>query len=128
MIPGTIRAPWHSFLKSPKRGSKKKSVQFLSDHPNPENRVGRMQEEVALRGGLPPGHKTESHEFEETKHIVYSLPLKPNYRTQTEPFRGDILRGPTNDIRFLATPGKPRGELVLEEGIEPTRPLPATRF
>ena len=49
--------------------------EFLSDHPNPEHRVGRVDEEVEKLGGVPPNAKRDSAEFEAIKHEVLALPV-----------------------------------------------------
>jgi hypothetical protein len=53
----------------------KNPPQFLSDHPNPGNRVARVDEEVDKLGGVPPNAKRDSAEFEAIKREVLSLPV-----------------------------------------------------
>jgi hypothetical protein len=53
----------------------KNPPQFLSDHPNPGNRVERVDEEVEKLGGVPPNAKRDSAEFEEIKREVMALPV-----------------------------------------------------
>src|SRR5256885_644291 len=53
----------------------KNPPQFLSDHPNPENRLERVHEEVDKLGGLPANAKRDSPEFEATKREVMALPV-----------------------------------------------------
>ncbi|HUE42562.1 MAG TPA: M48 family metallopeptidase [Candidatus Sulfotelmatobacter sp.] len=48
--------------------------QFLSDHPNPGNRVERVNEEIDKLGGVPPNAKRDSTEFESIKREVLALP------------------------------------------------------
>jgi hypothetical protein len=48
--------------------------EFFSDHPNPEHRVERVQEEIDKLGGLPRNMKKDSVGFRETKHLVLALP------------------------------------------------------
>jgi Zn-dependent protease with chaperone function len=48
--------------------------QFLSDHPNPGNRVERVNEEIDKLGGVPPNAKRDSAEFESIKREVIALP------------------------------------------------------
>ncbi len=48
--------------------------QFLSDHPNPGNRVERVDEEIEKLGGVPPNARKDSAEFEAIKREVMSLP------------------------------------------------------
>jgi hypothetical protein len=49
--------------------------EFFSDHPNPEHRVERVNEEINKLGGLPPKMKKDSVEFEAIKREVMALPV-----------------------------------------------------
>ena len=49
--------------------------EFFSDHPNPERRVERVNEEINKLGGLPPKMKKDSAEFEAIKREVMALPV-----------------------------------------------------
>ena len=51
--------------------------QFLSDHPNPGNRIERVNEEIDKLGGVPPNAKRDSGEFEAIKREVMALPAPP---------------------------------------------------
>lgn len=53
----------------------KNPPQFLSDHPNPGNRVERVNEEIDKLGGVRPNAKRDSTEFEAIKREVLSLPV-----------------------------------------------------
>jgi Zn-dependent protease with chaperone function len=48
---------------------------FFSDHPSPDNRLARVDEEVARLGGPPANAKRDSSEFEAIKREVLALPL-----------------------------------------------------
>lgn len=48
--------------------------EFFSDHPNPEHRVERVEEEIDKLGGLPRNVKKDSVEFEAIKHEVLTMP------------------------------------------------------
>ena len=52
--------------------------QFLSDHPNPGNRIERVNEEIDKLGGVPPNAKRDSPEFEAAKREVMALPAPKN--------------------------------------------------
>jgi hypothetical protein len=54
-----------------------KPLEFFSNHPSPEHRVGRVMEEVDKLGGPPANYKTDSAEFQEIKRHVVSLPPPP---------------------------------------------------
>lgn len=53
------------------------SAEFLSDHPNPEHRIDRIEEEIDRLGGAPPHAMHDSPEFESIKRYVKSLPPPP---------------------------------------------------
>jgi beta-barrel assembly-enhancing protease len=53
----------------------KNPPQFLSDHPNPGNRVERVDEEVDKLGGVPENAKRDSAEFEAIRREVIALPV-----------------------------------------------------
>lgn len=60
-------------LESETKG--KNPPQFLSDHPNPGNRVERVDEEIDKLGGVPANAKRDSSEFEAIKREVLALPV-----------------------------------------------------
>jgi hypothetical protein len=49
--------------------------EFFSDHPNPEHRVERVDEEIEKLGGVPPNARRDSAEFEAIKREVLALPV-----------------------------------------------------
>jgi beta-barrel assembly-enhancing protease len=49
--------------------------EFFSDHPNPEHRVERVDEEIDKLGGLPAKMKRDSLEFEAVKRELLALPV-----------------------------------------------------
>jgi beta-barrel assembly-enhancing protease len=53
----------------------KNPPQFLSDHPNPGNRVERVDQEIDKLGGPPPNAKKDSADFEAIKREVMALPV-----------------------------------------------------
>src|SRR6202165_5764611 len=53
----------------------KNPPQFLSDHPNPEHRVERVNEEIDRLGGPPGNGKRDSGDFEAIKREVLALPV-----------------------------------------------------
>jgi hypothetical protein len=53
----------------------KNPPQFLSDHPNPGNRVARVDDEIDKLGGVAPNAKRDSAEFEAVKREVMALPV-----------------------------------------------------
>ena len=53
----------------------KNPPEFLSDHPNPEHRVERVNDEIERLGGIPTNAKRDSAAFEATKREVLALPV-----------------------------------------------------
>jgi len=56
-----------------------RTLQFFSDHPNPQNRINDVDVEIKQLG-QPRGTKTDSPEFEETKQNLAQLPPPPQRR------------------------------------------------
>jgi predicted Zn-dependent protease len=50
-------------------------AQFFSDHPNPENRVGRVDEEISKLGNVSKNARRDSSEFHNAKAAVQKLPV-----------------------------------------------------
>ena len=55
----------------------KQPAQFFSDHPNPSNRVERVDQEVDMLGGPPANYKSDSPEFKQVHSYIRSLPQPP---------------------------------------------------
>ena len=53
----------------------KNPPEFFSDHPNPDHRVERVDEEIQKLGGIPPNARRDSQEFEAAKREVMNLPV-----------------------------------------------------
>ncbi len=69
------RAMMQFFEKLEAETQGKNPPQFLSDHPNPGNRVERVDEEIDKLGGVPANAKRDSAEFEAVKREILSLPV-----------------------------------------------------
>lgn len=69
------RALAQFFQKLQKESEGKTPPEFFSDHPSPEHRVERVQEEIQKLGGVPPNAKRDSPEFEAAKREVKALPV-----------------------------------------------------
>jgi beta-barrel assembly-enhancing protease len=69
------RAMSQFFEKLEAESKGKNPPQFLSDHPNPGNRVERVNEEIDKLGGVPPNAKRDSPEFEAIKRETLALPV-----------------------------------------------------
>ena len=69
------RAMAQFFEKLEAESKGKNPPEFFSDHPNPEHRVERVDEEVEKLGGVQPNFKQDSAEFEAIKREVLALPV-----------------------------------------------------
>jgi len=69
------------FFEKIEADSKERPIQFLSDHPDPDNRAGRVMEEVKLLGGPPAKYKTDSAGSQKAKAEVHALPKAPKAHT-----------------------------------------------
>ena len=67
-------------------------VEFFSNHPNPDNRVERINQEIDLLGGSSRGRRADSREFQEIKRYVMSLPAPPA-KGGTQSLEGNTGRG-----------------------------------
>jgi len=86
----------------------KNPPQFLSDHPNPGNRVERVNEEIDKLGGVPANPKRDSAEFEAIKREVMSLPA----------VKTPLLSAAS------ATPAPPSGNFVDYQGMDMALKVP----
>lgn len=75
------------FFEKLEKDSKSRPIQFLSDHPNPENRVSAVNMEIARMGGHLANYRTDSPEFHEIQSCVRTLPrpLKPAAAANAKP-------------------------------------------
>lgn len=69
------RAMAQFFEKLEAESKGKNPPEFLSDHPSPEHRVERVDEEIEKLGGVSPNAKRDSTEFEVIKREVLALPV-----------------------------------------------------
>ncbi len=80
-----------------------RTLQFFSDHPNPENRIKDVDEEIA-KLGASPGSKTDSPEFENIKRRLTTLPPPP--KAQGTPKAAAQQAPPPPSQRMLRFDGK----------------------
>jgi beta-barrel assembly-enhancing protease len=71
------RALAQFFEKIKAEAKGKEPAQFFSDHPNPGNRMGRIDEEVDKLGGPEPNYRSDSDDFRSIKIYVMKLPKPP---------------------------------------------------
>jgi hypothetical protein len=81
-------------------------VEFFSDHPNPDHRLERVDQEIEQLGGSPRGTKTDSREFQDIKRYVLSRPAPPVKgsapRLQADAGSGDRGQSSTTGLRILS--------------------------
>jgi hypothetical protein len=80
--------------------------EFFSDHPNPERRVERVEEEIDKLGGLPRNVKKDSVEFEAIKRVVLALPT----------VKKDILTAGGRAPRLMGPPPAPSRNYAEYQG------------
>jgi hypothetical protein len=70
--------------------------EFFSNHPSPEHRIERVNEEIQKLGGAPPNAKKDSAEFREIRKYLFSLPPAPRQAqvAETDPY-GTVGPGST---------------------------------
>jgi beta-barrel assembly-enhancing protease len=69
------RAMAQFFEKLEQETKGKNPPEFFSDHPSPDHRVGRVNEEIDKLGGIPPNARRDSADFEAVKREVMKLPV-----------------------------------------------------
>jgi hypothetical protein len=75
------RAMSQFFEKIEAESKGKNPPEFFSDHPVPEHRVERVNEEIDKMGGVPSNYETDSAEFRDIKRYILRLPPPPKRGT-----------------------------------------------
>jgi len=96
------------FFEKIQAQSKGRAVQFLSDHPNPDNRISKVQGEIQRLGGLSAGVRRDSPDFNSIKSKLASMPAPRNVPGRSTPNR-------TTDNRN-GRPDAPSGRMVTFNG------------
>lgn len=65
------------FLEKIQALDRQQPIEFFSDHPSPEHRVERIEEEIERLGGPPPGAREDSYQFHEIRTYLKRLPPPP---------------------------------------------------
>lgn len=79
-----------------------RAAEFFSDHPNPENRIGNVNNEIVKLGGAKPGARLDSPDFQEVKRMLAGAPAPNGNRTPSN--NGGGSKG--------GKPSRPSGRLV----------------
>ena len=69
------RAMAQFFEKLEAESKGKNPPEFFSDHPSPDHRLERVDQEIEKLGGTPPNARRDSQEFEAAKREVMNLPI-----------------------------------------------------
>ena len=100
------RAMAQFFEKLQAQSNGKNPMEFFSDHPNPDHRLERVDQEIDNLGGSPRGAKTDSQQFQNIKRYVLSRPGPPaKGGAQSVPANtgsGTRTGGSTTGLRILA--------------------------
>jgi beta-barrel assembly-enhancing protease len=76
----------------------KNPPEFFSDHPNPEHRVERVDEEVDKLGGVPANAKRDSADFETIKRELLALPVPKKGATAAVAGAGGTPAAPSGNF------------------------------
>lgn len=77
------RAMAQFFEKLQQQSNGRNPVQFFSNHPNPDHRIERVDEEIDKLGGPPRNYRKDSPEFHDAKKRLLALPAAPKLRTRS---------------------------------------------
>jgi beta-barrel assembly-enhancing protease len=83
--------------------------EFFSDHPNPDHRVGRVEEEISKIGGSPQEGTRDTAEFESIKREVLALPVV----AKPAPGAAAASKGPTLRPPGAVKVGPPSTSMAL---------------
>jgi hypothetical protein len=96
------RAMAQFFDKLAKEHKGTNTEQFFSNHPIPENRVIKVNDEIRKLGGLPPNPRTDSADFQDVKKIMLALPEpKAPPKNSSSPAKGKQAAPPLPSTRFV---------------------------
>jgi Peptidase family M48 len=97
------------FFEKIQAESKGRASEFFSDHPNPENRISNVQQEIIRLGGQPERARGDSGEFQSVKRELLAMggPARSGSRSAANTRPGDTRTG---------TPARPSSRLVTYNG------------
>jgi len=110
--PRALAAFFEKFITETQGGS---SMDFFSDHPNPDHRINRIDREVHRLGGVPESAKKDSPEFAAIKKEVAALPPPAKKQSATAnlsakmatlPAPGTVPVGPPSQTMTTTEVGK----------------------
>lgn len=65
------------FFEKIQKESKGRASEFFNSHPNPENRISNVQNEIQRLGGAPSRLRSDSGDFQEVKRIMLAMGPAP---------------------------------------------------
>ncbi|HET9801697.1 MAG TPA: M48 family metallopeptidase [Candidatus Acidoferrum sp.] len=86
------RAMAQFFEKIGAESKGKNPPEFFSDHPNPDHRIERVDQEIDKLGGTPPNARRDSQEFEAAKREVMNLPVVKKAAPGAQPPSGSLSK------------------------------------
>lgn len=95
------------FFEKIQAQSKSNASQFMSDHPNPANRISDVQKEIVKLNGALPDPKTDTPEFQTMKTAVAGMPAPRGGRG-----------GGTADARNSGVPASPSIRTTIYDGAD----------
>ena len=97
------------FFEKIQAESKGSASQFFSDHPNPENRITHVKQEIVKLGAAPPRLRGDSAEFQAVKRELLGMPApsKSGLPSSSNRRPGDTRTG---------APAAPSSRLVTYNG------------
>jgi len=97
------------FFEKIQAESKGRASEFFSDHPNPENRISHVQQEIGRLGGQPQRTRGDSGDFQSVKRELLAMgaPSNSGRRAANNTRTGDTRTG---------TPAQPSSRLVSYNG------------
>ena len=101
------------FFEKIQAESKGRASQFVSDHPNPENRISNVQHEIEKLNGALPDPKSDTPDFQSTKSALMGMPAPSR---SGRPTTGGTNRPTTN--RNAGGPAIPSTHLRTYSGAD----------
>jgi hypothetical protein len=107
------------FFEKIQAESKGNASQFLSDHPNPTNRISNVQHEIEKLNGALPDPKRDTPEFQDVKHALTNMAPPSRSGRPTTGGTGTSRRPTTNGRSTgSGTPANPSTRLTTYSGSD----------
>jgi hypothetical protein len=100
------------FFEKIQAESKGRASEFFSDHPNPENRISYVQQEIVKMGGAPSRARGDSPDFHNVKNSVMAMSAPPKAGSRSATNRPNDTRSGNPNGR----PDAPSGRMLTFSG------------